>query len=281
MSRLPPVLKWPGSKWRIAGWVASFFPRHDLYVEPFGGSAAVLLAKAPARLEVYNDLDGGAVNFFRVLREPELAAELKRRLDLTPYARAEYDVAWSVQGNLSPVERAWAFFVRSHLGIGARGALQRTGFRCGVIERRPERSPAYMLTPQFFASIDKAVPAATGRLRGAVIEQNDALDVIRRYDHQKTLFYVDPPYNVRHSASYNAGVDHVELLDVLKSLAGFVVLSGYRTPLYEEGLNGWHVEERGASVFQGKRRTECLWLSPRTWEALQAERAALPESGHG
>lgn len=35
-----PVLRYPGAKWRIADWIVNFFPRHDVYVEPFFGSGA-------------------------------------------------------------------------------------------------------------------------------------------------------------------------------------------------------------------------------------------------
>lgn len=81
---------YPGGKVRLSSWVISHFPRHKIYVEPFGGAAGVLLNKTPSPLEVYNDLNSDLVNFFRVLRDKEKAAELIRRLRLTPYAREEY-----------------------------------------------------------------------------------------------------------------------------------------------------------------------------------------------
>ncbi|HFC10149.1 MAG TPA: DNA adenine methylase, partial [Chloroflexi bacterium] len=82
-----PILRYHGAKWKIAPWIIQHFPPHTTYVEVFGGSAGVLLRKPPAPIEVYNDLDGEVVNFFRVLRErPE---ELARAVEFTPYARAE------------------------------------------------------------------------------------------------------------------------------------------------------------------------------------------------
>lgn len=93
-----PVLRWLGGKWRLAPWIIEHFPPHRIYVEPFGGAASVLLRKARAYNEIYNDLDGELVNLFRVLRG-EHAGELLAQLRLTPYARAEYDLALEPAGD--------------------------------------------------------------------------------------------------------------------------------------------------------------------------------------
>ena len=63
-----PVLRYHGGKFRLAPWILTFFPRHTVYVEPFGGAAPVLLQKERLGAECYNDLDGEVVNLFRVLR---------------------------------------------------------------------------------------------------------------------------------------------------------------------------------------------------------------------
>lgn len=62
------LARYLGGKNRIAPWIISFFPEHRFYVEPFGGSGAVLLNKQPAFLDVYNDLDDRVVNFLRCLK---------------------------------------------------------------------------------------------------------------------------------------------------------------------------------------------------------------------
>lgn len=120
---------YPGGKVRISSWVTSFFPRHKIYVEPFGGAAGVLLNKAPSPLEVYNDLNSDLVTFFSVLRDKEKAAELIRRLKLTPYAREEYYSCYPMPEG-DDIERARALIVRAGMGIGMRMTVSdsRPGF---------------------------------------------------------------------------------------------------------------------------------------------------------
>ena len=107
MSQIPiPVMRYHGGKWRIAPWVIGHFPAHRVYVEPFGGAAGVLLRKPPAAAEIYNDLDGEIVNVFRVLRDPNLNEQLARLCYLTPYSRAEHDLAQ--EPSTDPLEQAAA-----------------------------------------------------------------------------------------------------------------------------------------------------------------------------
>ncbi len=81
LGRARPPVPYFGSKQRLAPWIVSLMPAHRVYVEPFGGSAAVLLTKAPSEIEILNDIDGDLVCFFRVLRDrPD---ELIRACELT------------------------------------------------------------------------------------------------------------------------------------------------------------------------------------------------------
>lgn len=86
------VLKYPGSKTRIADWIISYIPQHDVYLEPFFGGGAVFFRKKPARIETINDLSLEVFNYFKVLRDkPE---DLIKLLELTPYSRQEYEESY-------------------------------------------------------------------------------------------------------------------------------------------------------------------------------------------
>jgi DNA adenine methylase len=126
-----PVLRYFGGKWRLAPWLVSLFPPHRVYVEPYGGGASVLLRKPRSRVEVYSELDGRVVNVFRVLRNPRTAGRLKRALELTPFARAEFELAHEDCPEC-PVEDARRTIIRAFMGFGADSVCnpdRSTGFR--------------------------------------------------------------------------------------------------------------------------------------------------------
>ena len=111
------------------------------------------------------------------------------------------------------------------------------------------------------------------RLRGVYLENGDAMDTVRRWDAEETLFYVDPPYLAETRTSGPSGAyggnemdsrpEHEAMAEVLRGCRGAVVLSGYRSALYDELFEGWQRMERTAYTNQGAMRAECLWLSPR------------------
>ena len=45
------IIKYPGSKFRIAKQIISYFPEHRTYLEPFFGSGAVLFNKERSPIE--------------------------------------------------------------------------------------------------------------------------------------------------------------------------------------------------------------------------------------
>lgn len=268
-----PLLRWHGGKWLLAPWIIEHLPPHRIYVEPFGGAASVLLRKPRSYAEYYGDLDGDVVNLFHVLRGPH-AARLVAALELTPFARAEFEQAYKpARGSL---ERARRLIVRSYMGFGSPGAMGRsTGFR--ATSNRSGTTPA-----QDWRNFPEALPAIIDRLRGVVIEQRPALQLMADRDGPDTLHYVDPPYLpetrgqgnphcTKHKYRHELDVeDHRELLAFLRGLRGMVVLSGYPSKLYDDALPDWRRVERLALADGARERIEVLWINPAAVAALGA-----------
>ena len=280
-----PVLRYFGGKWMLAPWVISHLPSHRVYVEPFGGAASVLLRKPRSYAEIYNDLDGQVVQLFKVLRDPVAADELKNALRLTPFARQEFEAAYTPESN--PVEQCRCLIIRALMGFGADGIrLDRTtGFRAN--SNRSGTTPAHD-----WVTYADGLDAVTQRLRGVVIENRDALDVMRQHDGPQTLHYVDPPYlpatrsqktksgDLYHGYVHDmATEDHLPLLDGLKDLEGRVVLSGYPSDLYDAALQGWRRIDRDALADGARPRIECLWINAAAARALEADQADATSQG--
>lgn len=255
VTRLP--LKYYGSKGVLADWIIEHFPPHAHYVEPFGGGAAILLTKQPSRLETYNDLDDAVVTFFRVLRDrPE---ELIRAVQLTPFSKAEFDLAY--EPSVDEVEIARRLYVRTWQGRGGCRALWRAGWRRAKDARQARPIETWQPVDYLYA--------VAARLRQVQIECDDALNVIRRYDRPDVLFYLDPPYvsaTRGRWATKGYGVEmddaaHRQLSEVLLGVRGMVVLSGYPSDLYADLYAGWRLETRQTMADGGFARTECLWLN--------------------
>lgn len=260
-----PILRWHGGKWRLAPWVIGHFPPHRVYVEPFGGGASVLLRKPDCETEIYNDLDGDLVNLFRVIRER--GDELAALLDLTPYARDEYDALYAVTDD--PLEAARRFIARSFMGMNSKGALQKSGFDARV---NPD---AFVSRLNSFVAVSGELSAVAVRMRRVIIEHGDAVELIGRYDRPDALVYADPPYlsDVRSGKYYRHEMDvaqHAMLLDALMASASMVVVSGYASDLYDSKLTAWHRVELDARTDGGAARIEVLWLNEAAATALRA-----------
>ena len=281
MTRLRSPIFWFGGKGNMAAKLLPILEAipHRRYVEPFGGGASLLCAKRPAEVEVYNDLDGGLVGFFRVLADEEQFARLVRKCQATPYARAIYNDCrdtWENQGD--PVERAYRWYVVARMSFSGN-----FGQSWGSAVTYSSRGMA--ATCSGWLSAIAMLPALHARWMRVQIEQADWRVILDRYDTPETLFYLDPPYvpATRRQGSYAhelTATDHADLVAALLKLQGHAVLSGYPSPVYDPLLAaGWtyrtwetvcHAERiTKANKIQGdgaalahQARTEAAWISP-------------------
>lgn len=265
-----PIIRYHGGKWLLAPWIISQFPHHRNYVEPYGGGGSVLLRKSRAFAEVYNDLDGEIVNLFRVVRDR--GAELLRALELSPFSRTEFLSSYDATSD--ELEQARRTTIRSFMGFGSASASgAKTGFRAN--SSRSGTTPAHD-----WRNYPAALGATIERLRGVVIENKDAMEVMSQHDSPTTLHYVDPPYVFETRSGANpcckkgykhemTDEQHCVLAGYLKTLKGCVVISGYSCPLYDELYEGWERIEKDSLADGARPRVEVLWFRNRPTELFR------------
>ncbi|NRQ31300.1 DNA adenine methylase [Nonomuraea sp. NN258] len=256
---LRPPFAYYGAKGKLAPFLASLLPKHEVYCEPFAGSAAVFFAKQPAKIETINDLNGDLVCFMRALRDQP--RELQRAIQLTPYSRAEHQAAKLGDTAASDLERARRWWIQ---------CTQSRSGEAGASWRRPT-SRSRISDPARTKRAGAALRWHAARLKNAFIEQCDALELIARMDSPETAMYLDPPYlrSTRTSAGgyvkeMDADDQHRDLLELLNSCRGAVVLSGYRSQLYDELLSGWRRIDYRVRQASSEARTmavESIWVN--------------------
>lgn len=304
---------WFGGKGRLARRIVPLLPPHEAYLETHGGGLSVLFHKPRARLETINDLDGGVVQFYRVLRDPAQFERFRMLCELTPYAREEYEGCrdgWRDESDAA--RRAWAWFVgvRQAFG-GATGSAARHGWKYSVDVPNGARGAApargrgtwgYSATnasgtrlasaAQRYLSAVERLPEVHARLQGVQIERGDWRRVLAAYGHAGTLVYLDPPYvhetraGDKRYAHEMTMEDHRDLTAALLASPAMCVLSGYRHaavhgPLEEAGWERTDIDVpiSAARRREGLRRVESLWRNPATVEAWERARAQLPLFG--
>lgn len=248
------VLKYPGAKNRVTSWICEYIPKHDVYIEPYAGSLAVLFNKEPCHIETVNDLHGEVVNYFRVLRDD--GAKLRNLIELTPYSRMEYERAYEITDN--DIENARRFCVRCWMGFGGSN-LYKNGFRSGQQTNSPNPAKAWAKLPEIMR-------IASERLKSVQIECLPALELINRYDTEDVFMYLDPPYlhGTRKNYLYKyemSNCEHEELLKTLIKHPGKILLSGYENELYSDYLVGWNKVQKYTRAEKGLGRTETLWMN--------------------
>jgi DNA adenine methylase len=253
----------------IARKIAALFPLHKLYVEPFGGAASVLMAKAPAPLgEVYNDLDFLLVNYIQTLRDLGRCQRLMEAISATPYDEESFDKARNINCEGEDgfrdrgVEMARRLAVRSFMGYSGDGITRNraTGFRKDSSSRKP--SDDWRTYPSY-------LPVFGRRLLGVSVWNSCYEDILHRFDGDGVLLYLDPPYlpsTVPHGGrGYRHMMDetgHAIMLERANRMErAMVAISGYRSRLYDIALKGWERHDIKTTNMVKGERTECVWLN--------------------
>lgn len=261
---------YPGSKAKCIENIIPHLPYTDMYSEPFGGSGAILLARNSSRLEIFNDRCSGVTAFFRVCRHKENLDALITRLSILIHSREEF--IWCKnewKNSEDDVERAarWYYMVVCSFGSHMRNFGR-------------SKDPKALFAPKLHNSLDFFYPLHD-RIKNCQIENLDWRQCFKDYDHSDMVWYIDPPYYQTSGGMYENELldsEHVQMLDMIQDLQGFVAISGYPNELYNsykwDKIVSWEQNSSSLGIaftgtnnldkfknqLQRQKVTEVLWI---------------------
>ena len=229
-----------GNKTSILHILYALFPlNYERYIEPFGGSGAVLLGKKkPDKFEVYNDFNHNLVNLFQCMRDRPVALieeigflNLNSRDDFNRNKEFFKDEKFKDRFIEEEMEKIQLIFdkptadelielmTRRKLDYNLRRAamflkLLRYSYSSG--------GKSFACQPMNIRSLFGLIQDVSIRLNNAVIENQDFEILIKHYDRDNAFFYCDPPYYSSEYV-YQCGFtwdDHLRLKNTLANSKG-------------------------------------------------------------
>lgn len=265
-----PIIPWIGGKRRLAQHLLPLFPEHECYVEPFCGAAALFFLKAPARVEVLNDINGELVNLYRCVQHhlEEFVRQFKWALasrEMFKWAQATPPAV------LTDIQRAARFYYLQRLAFGSKVA----GQTFGTATTAPARLN--------LLRVEEELSAAHLRLNGVHVERLGWAECIKRYDRTHTLFYLDPPYCGTEGYGVEFGLENYsQMAAVLRSIQGRAVVSVNDIPEMREAFAGLPMREVSIAYSVGltkAARRQVGELIIASWPAFEGRSAAAERKG--
>lgn len=260
-------IKYFGGKGVMSKKILEFFPdkkTYDIFIDAFGGSGAILLAKEPGGVEIYNDLDSNVFALYTVLTNANMFEVFKSQCDLLIYSEElrNYFKRELRESTLSIQDRAFKFYAvnrMSHNGIG--------GFSINTYIRRGMSKS----TSDFLSSVDR-LKDMHDRLSRVIVTNKDALELIEKYDRDKTFIYCDSPYHHDTRTDFRYPIDMTNVQQslyidtLLKVQNAKVLVSGYNCQEYERLCEGgWQRVDFDVNTIDGARKskvkTESVWYN--------------------
>lgn len=222
-----------GGKGLIKKRLLPLIPQTQLYAELFGGGGAILFAKDPAPVEIYNDLDSDLVSLFRTLQSPKHFRDFLHKMQYTLYSRREFDLALEILGDPTsdPVDRAWAVYVRQNQGFSGLPKTKTWGRAISSSARGMASTTSKWQTRlNLFAQWH-------ARLARVQIENRPAIQLLGDLNEPYATVYLDPPYpsSTRKGGGYQhemSNDDHAALVEALIHFRGNALVSTYDSPIY-------------------------------------------------
>jgi DNA adenine methylase len=203
-----------GGKSQLSKTIISMIPDHKAYCEVFAGAAWIFFRKELSKYEVINDLDSDLVTFYRVLQNhlEEFLKQFKWIL-----SSREWFEDWKRQqkaGGLTDIQRAARYYYLQRLCFGGRVRNKTYG-------TAPLSRPRINLL-----RIEEELSEVHLRLTHVTIENLPWQDFLKRYDRQKTFFYLDPPYYKAPFYEHNLELkDYKQMAEILPGIKSKFILS--------------------------------------------------------
>lgn len=234
------TFSYPGSKTTISGWIIEKIPDHTQYIEAFGGAASVLVAKSESDLEVYNDINGDCVDFFKAVRDaPD---ELARWVRNTPSSRRLFEEYVSSYPDWPTplVERAGRFLYVQHHAFGGKGVLNSSP-TYGIITSNSYRGSELDAYENKWVVKENHIFELRDRFKGVNIEGLDYADLVGKYDSKDAFFYFDPPYvevGDEYYQTESGGFDHNRFVETVEGMdAKWLISYDHNIPSELESYN--------------------------------------------
>ena len=247
------IIAWVGGKRLLKKRIISMIPKHDKYVEVFGGAGWVLFGKSqegkdwkstkPSEyLEIYNDINGNLVNFRKYIKHHPNAfvSELESLI-----ASKEIFEAYKNRTPFTELERAVNFYYKLALSFGSMS-------RDFAIRGRRNLLP--------LTNINKVIKASE-RLFKVAIENRSYEKIIKLHDGERTFFYLDPPYYEYEKYYERDGLinfsEHNMLSQQLKTIKGKFLLSYNDHPKIRELYKDFSIiEVKTTYQLSGKKKNK-------------------------
>ena len=201
----------------------------------------MLLGKEPSKFEVYNDIEGELVNFFRVVKNRP--AELLLELDLLPLNSREEFSSWlhfhdgGNEPNIHLADQLEIIDRTTPASLTEEAEKLKTSLRKRSDYRDVRQAAAYLMRvrnsysssgrsfacqPFSVRTLFTQILEMSRRLENVIIEQQSFEVLIPHYDREDSFFYGDPPYyDSEYVYDAEFGWDHHVLLrDTLAKCKG-------------------------------------------------------------
>jgi len=197
------ILRRLGNKTKIAKDIQTYFPQHDIYIEPFFGAGGMFFNKGTAKYSIVNDNDNDVYNLFQVVLNNK--QELIDLIKIVPLHN-ELLTFWKTNREKTDVKNALRFLFLSNMTLLGTG----TSLRYTTQEDRQ----------QILDSIDETF----NKIKNTTFNNVDFRKFLNsisfrhgKQDVDRTFIYADPPY-IDTINNYKNGFTKQDTIDLFNKL---------------------------------------------------------------